>query len=145
MMKNKKAWIKIIEAFTAVILVTIVLLIIINSGYIKKEDISSRIYDTQIAILREIQFNDDLRIEILNVSSVPLEWDNTIFPPNLKEKIIDRTPNYLKCSGKICSPEDVCSFAGTVDKDIYAESILMSATIESGYSPKQLKLFCWTN
>ena len=140
-MKNKKAWIKIVEAFTAILLVIIVLLIIINSGYIKREDISTRVYNTQISILREIQFNDTLRIEILDVASVPLEWDD--FPPNLKNKIIERTPNYLECSAKICSSEDVCIFTGAIDKDIYAESILISATLESGYIPKQLKLFCW--
>ena len=141
-MKNKKAWIKIVEAFIAILLVTIVLLIIINSGYIKREDISTRVYNTQISILREIQFNDTLRREILNVVSVPLEWDG--FPQNLKDKIIERTPNYLECNARICSPEDVCGFTGTIDKDIYAESLLISASLESGYNPKQLKLFCWT-
>ena len=140
-MKNKKAWIKIVEAFTAVLLVTIVLLIIINSEYIKREDISTRIYNIQVSILREIQFNDTLRIEILDVASVPVEWDD--FPQNLKNKIIERTPNYLECNARICSPEDLCDFTGTIDKDIYAESIIISATLESGYKPKQLKLFCW--
>jgi len=142
-MKNKKAWIKIVEAFTAILLVTIVLLIIINSGYIKREDISTRVYNTQISILREIQFNDTLRREILDVASVPLEWDDIKFPQNLKDKIIERTPNYLECNARICSSEDVCGFTGTIDKNIYAESVLISAALEPGYSPKQLKLFCW--
>lgn len=141
-MKNKKAWIKIVEAFIAILLVTIVLLIIINSGYIKREDISTRVYNTQISILREIQFNDGLRREILGVASVPLEWDG--FPQNLKNKITERTPNYLECNARICSSEDVCGFTGTIEKDIYAESIIISATLELGYNPKQLKLFCWT-
>lgn len=140
-MKNKKAWIKIVEAFTAVLLVAIVLLIVINSEYIKKEDISIQVYNIQISILREIQFNKTLRAEILNVTAVPLEWDD--FPLNLKDKINERTPNYLECNARICSSEDVCDFTGIIDKDIYAESVLISATLESGYRPKQLKLFCW--
>jgi len=140
-MKNKKAWIKIVEAFTAILLIAIVLLIIINSGYVKKEDISTKVYNIQISILREIQFNDTLRMEILNVTFVPLEWDD--FPQNLKDKIITRTPNYLECNARICSSQEVCDFTGTIDKNIYAESVLISAGLKLGYNPRQLKLFCW--
>ena len=39
---NKKAWIRIIEAFVALLLITGVLLIVINKGYIGKEDVSSK-------------------------------------------------------------------------------------------------------
>ncbi|MBD3247200.1 hypothetical protein GF378_01110, partial [Candidatus Pacearchaeota archaeon] len=55
MFKDKRGWIRIIEAFIAVLLVAGALLIVINQGYIGKADISEQVYEVQLAILREIE------------------------------------------------------------------------------------------
>lgn len=141
--KNKKGWIKILEAFIAILLITTVLLIVIKQGYFGEKDISSQVYDIEIAILREIQLNNNLRNEVLN-SETPLEWDN--FPEILKEKINSRTPSYLECEAKICQLRDNCELSEYPEKDVYAQAAAITKTLDTPENTelKQLKLFCWS-
>ena len=138
--KNHRGWIKIVEAFVAILLIAGVLLIVINKGYIGKKDISSQVYDVEISILREIQLNDTLRNDTLNAEPVPVKWND--FPPNIKNKILARTPNYLVCEAKICEMDAICKLDEYPEKDVYAQSVAITAALET-YDPKQLKLFCW--
>lgn len=107
MRKNKKAWIKIVEAFIAVLLVTVALLILLNRGYFGGQRETTQVYDVQVSILREIRLDDQIRSDILSVdnSSLPVSWNDTLFPPSVKEKIIDRVPAHLECVANICHPE----------------------------------------
>ncbi len=141
--KDKRGWIKIVEAFVAILLVAGVLLIVINQGYIGKKDISSQVYDVEVSILREIQLDDALRDEVLNSGEPPIEWDD--FPPNIKDKITDRTPNYLDCGAKICWMDEICELDEYPEKDVYAQSVAITTTLETpeGQQLRQLKLFCW--
>ncbi|MCK5043827.1 hypothetical protein KAR52_02395 [Candidatus Pacearchaeota archaeon] len=145
MIKNKKGWIKIVEAFVAVLLVTGVILISINQGYIGQKDISSEVYEMELSILREIELNDTLRNYILNVIELPANWDDESFPQEVKNKINARTPNYLNCEGKICEISDTCDIEKYFDKNIYAQSVTITTTLTQE-EPKyrKLKLFCWT-
>ena len=142
--KNHRAWIRIVEAFVAILLITGVLLIVVNKEHIKKKDISSEIYKIEASILKEIQLNSSLRSDILNVEPLPVKW--TDFDSrglnNLKSKIISRLPNYLDCEAKICELEDICVLDKIFDKDIYAQSTCIIAELTT-YNPRQLKLFCW--
>ena len=141
MIKNKKAWIRIVEAFVAILLIMGVLLIVMDKGYFKREDISAEIYKIEISILREIQLDNELREEILSANP-PVEWDDSDFPLETKNKIISRLPNYLDCEAKICTINETCVFDKVFDKDIYAQSVsIIAGLIE--YNPRQLKLFCW--
>lgn len=138
--RNKKAWVKIVEAFTAVLLIASVLLIVINQGNIGKEDVSSQIYDVEVAMLREIQLDDNLRTEILDTTSsaevseeiAPLTWN----------RIQDRIPDYLICKAKICDIGEDCELSELPNQNIYAQTVAITAILEV-YDPKQLKLFCW--
>ena len=140
-MKNKRGWIKIVEAFISILLVTGVVLIFINQGYIGKKDISSKVYSVELSILREIELNNSLRADILN-ADLPVEWDHASFPLEVKNKISARTPNYLTCEAKLCKMDDVCILEKDFDKDIYSQSASIVSNLEI-YSPRQLKLFCW--
>ncbi len=147
-MMKKKGWLKIVEAFIAILLVTAVALIVINRNAGTK-DISGRIYEAEISILREIQLNNTMRSLILETAipaaSSGVESDNENFPNMLKNKIIERTPNYLECMGKICNSDASCFLSNTADiEEIYAQSIIITvASGSTGFEPKQLKLFCW--
>lgn len=141
---NKKGWIKIVEAFVAILLVTGVILFSINQGYIGQEDISSQVYAIQLSILREIELDDVLKNDILNITNLPLDWNNQSFPQEVKNKITARTPNYLNCEAKICEISDTCDIERYFDKNIYAQSVSVSSNLQF-YSPRKLKLFCWTN
>ena len=105
---EKRGWVKIVEAFIALLLIAGVLLIVIDKGYIAKTDISSKVYDAEISILREIELDDNLREDILD-SDLPMYWDNELFPQNLKNRIDERTPSYLECKAKICEMDEICT------------------------------------
>ncbi|MBU2104595.1 MAG: hypothetical protein KKF67_02365, partial [Nanoarchaeota archaeon] len=142
-LENKRGWIKIIEAFFAILLIAGVLLFVINKGY-PQEDISIKIYEKETEILREIEINSSLRGDILSVSLVPVEWANFTSAGliKVKNKIISKIPNYLNCSAKLCEINKECKIEQPTLKDVYATSVGIFANAEE-YSPKQLRLFCW--
>ncbi|MBU2562113.1 MAG: hypothetical protein KKF68_00430 [Nanoarchaeota archaeon] len=146
MVKDKKGWIRIVEAFVAILLITGVILILLNKQEISERDISLKVYQTEIAILREIELDDNLRADILGVdkSLLPVDWEDEEFPLTIKEKISERAPNYMKCIGKICEVTADCLMEEGTEKEIYAQSVAIMATLES-FNPRQLKIFCWMN
>lgn len=138
-MRGKQGWIKIVEAFIAILLVAGVLLFVINRGYIGKSDISERVYQAQISILREIELDDNLRTQILNADL------NGAVPQDVLNKIEQRKPDYLTCVAEICKMDVICESNETpLDKDIYAQPVAITTDSES-FDPRQLKLFCWTD
>ncbi len=142
--KNKKGWIEIVEAFTAMLLIAIVILILLKGSYSNEEDLSDRIYNVELSILREIQFNDDLRIDILNAEgTLPIQWETTLFPQSVRDKITNRTPEYLNCFGIICNSTSVCIKDNLGKKDIYAQSVLINPTTGGEETWRRIKLFCY--
>jgi len=140
-MVNKKAWIRIVEAFVAILLISVFLLIILNQDYVEKKDFSSEIYENQVGILTEIQLDSSLREEILALT-LPVEWGGVNFPENIKIKISEKQLDFLTCEAKICEISDECNLEQEVEKNIYAKSVMIVANSET-YSPRVLKLFCW--
>lgn len=139
LLNNKRGWIKIVEAFIAIMLVAGVLLFVINRGYIGKTDISDRVYQAQLSILREIELNDTLRTQILDAE---LGGD---VPQDVLNKIEQRKPDYLTCTAEICKMDVICESDETpLEKDIYAQPVAIAAE-GSTFDPRQLKLFCWTD
>ncbi len=145
---NKHGWLKIVESFIAILLVMGIVLVVANNENVRREDISSIVYNAQKAILKEIQLNSGLRSEIINTAA-GTGWNDTGFPSQTKSKIISKTPSNLNCIAKICSPSDICLLAddkitelGIKEKDIYAESVMITSTPQT-FNPNVLKLFCW--
>ena len=50
MLQGKRGWIRIVEAFVAILLITGVLLLVMNKGYIGKKDISGQVRDAEWAV-----------------------------------------------------------------------------------------------
>ena len=140
--KNKKGWLKIAEAFVAILLIAGIVLIVINRGSNQQsEDASSLVKDVETGILRKVQLNEALRTEILGTSG-EVNW--AMFPtqaPNTKATIENNIPAYLSCEAKICNPSGPCSLAGTQNKNIYVESAMITSTL-STFKPRMLKLSC---
>jgi len=136
MLDNKRGWIRIVEAFIAVLLIAGVLLIVINKGYVGKEDISESVYKSQVAVLREIELDNTLRQKILDVEL------GAEVPEDVLDKISNRIPSYLECGSKICGLNEICELEEYPKKDVYAQSVAITATV-TDYNPRQLKLFCW--
>lgn len=141
-MKNKRGWIRIIEVFVAILIILGVLLIVLDKEEIEKKDVTSKIYLTETAILREIQLNNTLREDILN-AEIPVEEGDDGFPSSIANQIDSRTPAYLSCMPKICQLSDACDLDEPVKKNTYVRSVAIVTDLET-YDPRQLKLFCWT-
>ncbi len=157
---NNRGWIRVVEAFFALLLIAGALLIVVNKGYIGGEDISSKVYDLQLSVLREIELDDNLREQILTAERegcggncsdpIPIEnknpdgTDNLNFPQEVQTKINERMPDSLICKSKICEIDVICELSEYIDKDVYAQSVAITATLDI-YSPRKLKMFCWSD
>ena len=144
-MQNKKAWIRLVEAFIAIILIASVLALVINQRNTGEQEIPTEIYNKEILILRKIQLNNSLRQEVLD-SSPPVSSLEQGFPSNVKDKITEEIPGNLDCVAKICEINEACNFeeiSEEIGGDIYVQSVAIFANLET-YAPKQLKLFCWS-
>ncbi len=145
--KNRKGWIKIVEAFTAILLVSGVLIVILGNIKTESQDTSLQVYDSEYSILRDTQLDSSLRDSILAVSdgNLPVEWENfeTAGLNAVKTNIESQIPSYLECKAKLCKINDICSLSSTpADKSIYVESIIVSAN-SNIYNLRKLSLFCW--
>lgn len=138
--KNREGWIRIVEAFVAVLLIAGFILVILDKGYLEKKDASEKIYEIENSILREIQLNDTLRNDILIAGPLPVNW--TYINISIKNKIENEIPIYLNCTAKICSISDDCLLEFGFEKNIYVRSVAIT-TNSINYNPRQLKLFCW--
>jgi hypothetical protein len=145
MILGKRGWIRIVEASIAILFITGVILVVINSNELESGDeVSLKILEEEISMLREIQLNNSLREEVLSVSSFPVESGEAGFPQEVEDKINSSIPNYLECALKICSIDSECILTTEISKSIYAESVLITTIPESSsYSPRKLKIFCW--
>jgi len=128
---NNKAWIRIAEAFLAILIVIGVLLVIMS-----KQDtttnISEVIYERQDQILDLISENNTLREDIIIGDNIEVN--------NL---IVKMVPSSWEFETKICEIDDICSMESSIyDRDVYAEERLITSTLTQ-YSPKKLRFFVW--
>ena len=143
MKKNKRGWIKIAEAFVAILLLAGIVLFVISKGSDDVgSDASAVVQDIEISILRSIELNNTLRAEVLATNG-EVEWATFASQaPGTKIAIENKIPRNLNCEAKICNPSGSCALPGTQEKNIYAESVMITSTLNS-FKPRLLKLFCW--
>jgi hypothetical protein len=142
--KNKRGWIKILEAFLAITFVIGVLTILsLNHNKVVEDTFNSRIQGEQADILYIIQTNNSLRNEVLSVSEIPLESNENGFPENLNNTFVGIIPNNLECVLKICLVDSNCELNSyPEEKEIYVEKSIISSSQEV-YNPTKLVVFCW--
>lgn len=145
--KNKKAWVKMVEVFISIMLITASLIMVLNKNVFTGE-VMKEVDGKMTNILRTIQINETLRSEIIdsvNLGGLPVEWEN-FEGSGLSEtraKIIEKTPVNLECEAKLCGLDDDCiSDDAPLDTNVYSKAAYISSDLDS-YSPRQLKLFCW--
>lgn len=137
--KNRKGWIRLVEAFVAILLILGVAMIALDKEYVAKTDITPKVYLTETAILREIQMNESFRNYVVGTAE-SVEFGN--FPSDLSGFITKRIPDYLNCTSKICGIQESCAM-NLGEKNIYVQSVMIAANAEK-YNPRQIKIFCWT-
>ncbi|HLD38439.1 MAG TPA: hypothetical protein VJA20_03285 [Candidatus Nanoarchaeia archaeon] len=131
-MKNKNGWTSVIEVFVSILLIAGIMVVVVNSNTIQKPKISEQIYKEQTLTLKIIQMDDTLRADILNNQ----------LSRGITSTIRNTIPDYLLCEAKICDLNSECILDKTVNKEVYAKSVLITTDMVD-YSPKELKLFCW--
>lgn len=149
-MVGKRGFIKIVEAVVALLMIMGVILIVVDKGYFSSSDISEKVYEDQLNVLREIQSDNYYREIILGINEeeLPIESKDEVFPEGLILKVNSRIPSYLSCDVKICKLEEVCEWSVYREGDVYAQAAAITTARledESQYSPRQIKLFCVTN
>ena len=138
---NKGGWIKIVEAFIAILLITGVVLVIISGENLVNSDLYSEIYESQLITLRDIQMDNTLRQSVLDATT-PVESDDIGFPQDVKSRIEYFSLDSLECKAKICYLASSCNLKNPPEKEIYVQIVAITST-PTTYNPKQLKLFCW--
>jgi len=128
-MRNKKAWIRIAEAFIAITLIFSVF-ITLYSKQATKTDISDEVYSLQEALLKQIANDEGLRQNVLNN-------DNASIIKFSEDKI----PKSFNYTIKICNLNEICSM-DNYKKEVFASETVISSTLTT-YNPKVVKIFMW--
>ena len=144
-MRNKRGWIRILEATIAVMIVAGVLVVV----YSKQADMgvgpADYFHSLQRQILLDISSSSDLRLLVLNGDEVGLN-------AFVGDEIPDAFGYYLRICGlgnvtDFCKIDDVGIVADIMDKDVFIEEIIVSADLGDGsnaeYAPKKVRLFVW--
>ncbi|MDD5191970.1 MAG: hypothetical protein PHH54_04900 [Candidatus Nanoarchaeia archaeon] len=133
---DRKAWIRILEVFLAILLIVGSMLVII-SRKAPETDISDSIYKEQRQILDIISKNDSLRNDIIINSNT-----------RVNEAISKIIPNSWNFTTNICNINDICdnpayaSDSSLYEKNIYATEVLVTSNL-TYYNPKKLRFFVW--
>jgi len=133
-LKNRHGWIRVVEAFIAIMMIFAALLIIISRQG-QQEDYKEEIIKLQSSIISQISQDDNLRNEILG--------NNT----NGTEKYIaSAIPKNINFSVKICKFDTVCpnpvNYSYIPDREVYSNEVLITANL-TYFDAKKLKIFFW--
>jgi len=128
---DKKAWLRIVEAFFAILIVTGAILVILQRQG-SSADISEVVYERQRQVLDIVSKNESLRDSIL--------IEDTLTVDNAISQMIPGSWNY---STNICDISLICSNPVEVyDKDVYSTEVVITSNLTQ-YSPKKLSFFVW--
>ena len=135
LIRNKRGWIRIVEAFIAIMMIFAALLIIISKQG-PNEDYKEEIIKLQSSILTQISQDDRLRSEILN---------NNV--SGTEKYIAEVIPQNLNFSVNVCDSLSVCpvNYSYVLNKEVYSDEVLIAAnlTYYNETNAKKLKIFFW--
>lgn len=139
---NKKGWIRIVEAFMAIVILLGFLLLMLGQMN-KSNNSNSAIEENNAKILSGIESNLTLRNEVLS-SSVPINSSSPGFSPILLNYLNNNTLPVESCLMNICPPESECQLSSEPNSNIYSSEVLVSANATL-YSPRKVKVFCYND
>ena len=128
--KDKKAWLRIVEAFIAVLIVLSFLLIAFSLKTSKNQE-EGEVLRLEKHILDKIVQDDVLREKVLENNVTAIE--------NVAKDLV---PVYYNYSIKICRLGDICVMNFSVSSEVYVSQVAVVADLEN-YDPKILKIFFW--
>jgi hypothetical protein len=127
---NKKAWIRITEAFIAVLIILGAVIVILSRAA-PVSNISEQVYEKQNSILKMIGNNDSLRGDILNGKN-----------ERVNNFILTVIPSSWNFTTVICKPEEICNGNIPFDRDVYSSETLISSNLTL-YNIKKLRFSVW--
>ena len=134
--KERKAWLRIVEAFLAILIIFGAVLVIL-ARQPAKADISEDVYETQRQILDVISKNNELRSEIINTTNT----QNNIKVHTAISSMIPASWNFAT---NICNLDMICANPGNYEnRDVYSTEVLITANLTI-YNPKKLRFFVWS-
>ncbi len=151
MVKNKRGWIRILEATISVMIITGVMMAIYAQHTTVRKTNSQYFYNLQTQILSEISSQTTLRFNVLNaVDDNPNDSNFSAINYFINEKV----PNSVGYSIRICKltlEKGFCkmnpsAYIITRNKNVFVQSVIISSGIRDGekvYDPKKLRLFVW--
>jgi len=128
-MKGKRGWIRIVEAFIAILMISGVLVFIMSER--TKTTSNEKIDIIVKVILREITDSEDLRNAVVS--------DDV---GKLTDFIATRIPSTLNYEIKICEIDNICSMQTYIPENVYAQEAVVSSTLDE-YNVKKIKIFVW--
>lgn len=135
--KNKKGWIKVLEAFISIVLLLGLLFVILSTQERKKGD---EIHMIKIEkIIEEIRIDETLRNEVIAQSNLPIHSNQSGFSQTLKNFIGSK--DYNGCSMGICKSTDSCDLLENVKGEVFTKESFFVGNDEL-FSPRKLKIFC---
>lgn len=130
MIKNKKAWLRIVESVFAILIIFgAVLFIVSKQNY--RQDPSDIVYEKQTKIFDIISKNETLRQLVIDEKKDEIEAEISKFMP--------ASWSFGTC---ITTITQICSPAIPKDKNVYVKETIIFSTLKD-YKPKKLRLFIW--
>ena len=129
-MRGKKGFIRILEAFIAILIISGAMAFFYVSQ-VQKPNQEEAIRDLERLILEDISNDLELRKAVLteDIGVIDLRIDEFV-------------SNDYGYDFKICPINEICGFEGIADKEIFSDEVAISSTLTI-YEPKVLKLFIW--
>lgn len=140
MVKNKRGWLRILEATISIMILAGVLITIYAMNKVPYNP-SEEIYSIQESFLADVELNSDYRTKVLENNESAL-----------KNVARDYFPSYLNYSIRICNLKEIpepCklenqTYLSLIDKNIYVSQTIIATNLTE-YSPKIIKIYSWEN
>ncbi len=139
-MKNKRGWIRILEATIAVMIVAGVLLVVYSKHDLTTQSADDYVFNLQRKTLNDISSNDNFRTMVLSGTQGDFDSINSF----VNDSIPQPPFNY---SLRICDLGTPCKmdsdvFQDTLGFDIYTEDVIIASNVAT-YNPQKVRLFVW--
>jgi len=149
--KNKRGWIRILEATMAVLVISSILVVVYTRQPDRSQDASEFVYLMQKEILDDISLNDSLRSAVLSItpSTPPTDPPFVLLESYVESKVSATFEARLRVC-ELTNPPTPCrlnnldDIKATRDKDVFVEETIILANLDV-YNPKKVKLFVWEN
>ena len=142
MIKNRRGFIRIVEASISIVIIMGVLFAFSTQKAISNDipDYTERARD----ILEELSRDQELRKKVIDNSELEcLGGATQVIDSGIKDFISIRIPeSYLDYEIRICDVNDVCGKCSFVDKEIFSGERIISGDLNN-LNPVKVKLFIW--